>query len=118
VRVPINSGANTLRIRLKNDFGLSLSPTLPPLGSASQGLRVISESWAPAHDTLTLEVSGAQGKQYEVGIWNPAQVASVEGAELVKTDAENATIKIQIPANASDPYVAEKITIHFTSQAR
>ena len=95
-----------MRIRLKNDFGLSLSPALPPLGSASQGLRVMSESWAPARDSLTLDVSGAQGKQYEIGIWNPAQVTSVEGAELVpaKADAENATIKVQIPANATEPY--------------
>jgi glycogen debranching enzyme len=118
VRVPVNEGPDTLRIRLNNDFGLSLSPTLPLLGSASQGLRVISESWAPAHDTLTLEVSGTQGKQYEVGAWNPAQVTSVEGAELVpvKTGAENGRIQVKIPANTSEAYPREKIVIHFTGK--
>ena len=34
VRVPVNLGANTLRIRLKDDFGLSLSQALPELGSS------------------------------------------------------------------------------------
>jgi glycogen debranching enzyme len=120
VRVSLGSGANTLRIRLKNDFGLSLSQALPALGSSSQGLRVISESWTPARDSLTLEVSGAQGRQYEVGMWNSAQVASVEGAELVpaspKTGAENAGIQIKIPANTSEPYPREKIVIHFTGK--
>ena len=75
-----------MRLRIRDDFGLSISPVLPPLGSASQGLRVLSESWTPARDALTLEVSGAPGRQYEIGMWNAAQVASVEGAELVKID--------------------------------
>ena len=80
VQFPLGSGASTLRLRIRDDFGLSISPVLPALGSASQGLRVLSESWTPAHDALTLEVSGAQGRQYEIGMWNAAQVASVEGA--------------------------------------
>ena len=118
VQFPVNSGTNTLRIRTRNDFGLNLSPTLPPLGSVSQGLRVISESWAPAHDSLTLDVSGAQGTQYDIGMWNPEQVTSVEGAELVKVHAENSGIKVQIPANASEPYPHESIVIHFTGKTR
>jgi hypothetical protein len=120
VLMPVGAGTNTLRIRLKNDFGLSLFPTLPPLGSASQGLRVISESWAPARDSLTLEISGAQGRQYEIGLWNPAQVASVEGAELaaapVRNGAESATLQVKIPVNMSELYPRAKIVIHFTSK--
>ena len=118
VRVPVGSGANTLRIRLKNDFGLRLSQALPALGSSSQGLRVISESWAPARDSLTLEVSGAAGSQYEVGMWNSAQVTSVEGAELVsaRAGAENSSIRVSIPPNISEAYPREKIVIHFTGK--
>jgi glycogen debranching enzyme len=118
VQFPVHRGANTLRIGLKNDFGLSISSELPPLGSSSQGLRVMSESWTPAHDSLTLDLSGAQGKPYQVGVWNPAQIVSVEGAELVKTDAENAQLKVQIPASTAEPYVRERITIRFTSPTR
>ena len=117
VQFPVPIGENTLRIRLKNDFGLSLSPTLPPLGSTSQGLRMLAESWAPARDAVTLEIAGAQGKQYELGIWNPAQVASVEGAELMR-NAESANIRVTIPKSESDPYPREKIVIHFTGKTQ
>jgi hypothetical protein len=118
VQFPVAAGENALRIRIRNDFGLSLSPALPPLGSASQGLRVLSETWTPARDSLTLEVSGTQGRHYEVGVWNAAQVASVEGAELIRTDAESAKINVEIPANASEPYPRERIIIHFTGKTR
>lgn len=119
VRFPVGSGTNTLRIRLKNDFGLSLSPTLPSLGSSSQGLRVLSEFWSPARDALTVEVAGAQGKEYEIGMWNPAQVTSVEGAELfsINANTENAKIKVAIPENTSEPYPRKKIVIHFTGKS-
>ncbi len=120
IQVPVGPGENKLTIRLKNDFGLSLSSTLPSLGSASEGLRVMSESWTPGRETLTLEVSGAPGKQYELGMWNPAQVASVEGAELIRTDAATAKIKINIkPLNdAAEPYPRERIVIHFVSKPK
>jgi hypothetical protein len=118
VQVPVSAGENTLRIRLRNDFGLSLSPALPPLGSASQGLRVLAESWTPARNTFSLDIAGAQGNQYELGMWNAAQVASVEGAELWRTDPENARLRVTIPKNESDPYPREKIVIHFTGKAQ
>jgi hypothetical protein len=79
---------------------------------------VLSESWTPARDTLTLEIAGAQGRQYEFGMWNPAQVASVEGAELSRTNPENARIRVTIPKNESEPYPREKIVIHFTGKAQ
>jgi glycogen debranching enzyme len=118
VKFPITDGESTLRIRLRNDFGLSLSPALPPLGSTSQGLRVLSESWTPARDALTLEIAGAQGQRYELGMWNPAQVTSVEGAELSRINAESARITVTIPKNESEPYPREKIVIHFTGKAQ
>jgi glycogen debranching enzyme len=118
VQLPISAGENTLNIRLRNDFGLSLSPTLPSLGSTSQGLRGLSESWTPSRDALTLDVAGAQGKQYELAMWNPSQVASVEGAELSRSNAESARINVTIPKSESDPYPRERIIIHFTSKTR
>jgi glycogen debranching enzyme len=118
VQFPVAAGENRLRIRIKDDFGLSLSPALPELGSLSQGLRVLSESWSPGHDTLTLDVSGAQGRQYVIGVWNPAQVASLEGAELVKTDADNGRINLTIPGNPTEAYPHERIVIHFTSKTK
>ena len=118
VQFPVAVGENKLNIRIRNDFGLSLSPALPRLGSASEGLRVLSESWTPARDRLTLEVSGAQGRQYEVGMWNPAQVTSVEGGELERADAESAKINLTIPPNGTESYPRERIVIHFTGKTK
>ena len=116
VQFPLVNGDNTLRLRIRDDFGLSISPGLPTLGSASQGLRVLSESWTPARDTLTLELSGAEARQYELGMWNAAQVASVEGAEVVKIDADSSRINLTIPGSTSEPYPHEKLVIHFAGK--
>ncbi len=115
VRFSVYGGPNTLRIRVKNDFGLSLDSELPPMGSASRGLRVLSESWTPTLDRMELEVSGKAGSEYEMSVWDPAQASSVEGAELVKS-REAAKIKIRFPAESSEPYPHEKIIIHFSGK--
>ncbi len=113
VRVAVSSGANNLVIRLKNDFGLILSSELPPLGSASQGLRVIHESWDAAHTQLTLDVSGRSGARYEMGVWNPSQISSVEGAVLSKSGK----LEIAMPKGSDDSYVPQKMVIHFQPRA-
>ena len=118
VQFPVGAGENKLSIRLRNDFGLSLSPVLPSLGGASEGLRVLSESWTPSRDSLTLEVAGAQGKQYRIGIWNPTQVASVEGGELVRSNANSGLMNVRIPANGSETYPREKIVVHFVGKPK
>src|SRR2546426_8035252 len=48
------------------------------------------------------EFTGAAGKGYEMAVWNPGQIESVEGAQLVKKDGEAAKIQIQFPATTSD----------------
>ena len=108
VRVPVNGSSNTLTIRMKNDFGLTLSNALPALGSASRGLRVLSESWNDSRSRLTLDVSGRAGGRYELDVWNSAQVSSVEGAVLSKFGK----LEIQIPEGSAESYVSQKIVIH------
>src|ERR1700722_9214064 len=109
VRFPVSSGRNTLAIRVKNDFGLTLSNQLPPLGSAGRGLRVLSESWNPRRTELTLEVSGRAGTRYALDMWNPGQISTVEGAVFRKTGK----LEIQMPPGASDSYVQQKVVIQF-----
>jgi hypothetical protein len=108
VRFPVQDGPNNLVVRLKNDFGLAFSNELPPLGSASRGLRVLSESWNSAKTQMTLEVSGLPGSRYQLDVWNPGQIASVEGGQLVKGKLE-----IQMPQAPTDSYVQQKVMIHF-----
>src|SRR6266567_1500182 len=109
VRFPVSGGANNLVVRMKNDFGLALSNELPPLGSASRGLRVLSESWNAARTQLTLEVSGLTGSRYQLDVWNPGQISSVEGATLTKLGK----LEIQMPQSATDSYLQQKVVIHF-----
>src|SRR5262249_413587 len=104
---------STLRIGLRNDFGVSYSNSLPGLGSTSHGLRVTAETWSTAHDVLTLEAVGVPAARYELSVWNPAQVASVDGAELKK-----GRLVVTFPSAANDVYSQQKITIHFAGGRR
>ena len=104
VRFPVSGGVNSLVIRLKNDFGLALSNELPPLGSASRGLRVLSESWDTARIGLTLAVSGRAGERYSLEVWNPNQISSVDGGVLTKFGK----LEIQMPEGAADSYLPQK----------
>jgi hypothetical protein len=109
VRFPVYGGPNSLVIRVKNDFGLALSSELPPLGSASRGLRVISESWNSGRNQLMLQVSGRAATRYELAVWNRAQVSAVDGATLTKAGK----LLIQMPGQTPDSYVSQSLTIHF-----
>lgn len=109
LRFPVYGGPNNLVIHMKNDFGLSLKSELPPLGSASRGLRVIRQSWNASKTQLMLQVSGRAGSKYEMPVWNPAQISSVEGAVLTK----HGTLEIHIPAGPSDSYVPQDVEIRF-----
>jgi len=115
-RFAVPQGASTLRIHVKNDFGVSYASTLPPLGATSRGLRVISETWSGERDRLELEFTGAAGKGYEMAVWNPGQIESVEGAQLVKKDGEAAKIQIQFPATTSDTYPHRKVVFHLAGK--
>jgi hypothetical protein len=108
VRFPIADGLSTLVIHVKNDFGLALTNELPPLGSTSHGLRILSEAWNASKTELSLQVSGLAGIPYELSVWNPGQITSVEGAVLSKPGK----LEIQIPPG-SDSYLQQKIVIHF-----
>jgi glycogen debranching enzyme len=108
MRFPVNGGPDTVIIKLKNDFGLSLSNDLPPLGSTSRGLRMLSESWNSTRTQLTLKISGSPNAQYEIATWNPSHITSVEGGTLTPRG-----IRIQIPSRPDQEYVHHDIVIHF-----
>jgi hypothetical protein len=80
---------------------------LPGLGSPSRGLRITSQSWSSPRDTLTLNAVGAGGSNYQLAVWNPAQIASVDGAEL-----RNGKLVVSMPTGP-EAYPSKKIVIHF-----
>jgi glycogen debranching enzyme len=108
VKFPIYGGPNTLVIHVKKDFGISASNALPPLGSASHELRILSETWNSARDQLTLDTSGIPGGQYQLAVWNAAQIISVEGAQLTKPGK----LEIQFPLAAENAYMHQQVVIH------
>ncbi|HZZ14616.1 MAG TPA: hypothetical protein VFE08_01500 [Candidatus Sulfotelmatobacter sp.] len=111
----VHGGANSLVIHVKNDFELTLANELPPLGSTSRGLRVISSSWNSSRDRLTVEVSGIPGQAYELGVWNAEQVGSVEGAVLTKQGKLLVEIPSgKTPADKRNDYVHRVVVIHFS----
>ena len=74
-----------------------------------RGLRVIASSWNSERSQLVVDVSGVPGMDYELGVWNPAQIASVEGAVLTK----QGKIRIEMPPAKSADYSHHKVIIHF-----
>jgi GH15 family glucan-1,4-alpha-glucosidase len=115
VRFPVKGEKSFLRIYLSNDFGLSVSSSLPPLGSARRGLRILSETWSPSRDQLVLEVSGAAGSEYELKVWGAGEIQKLEGANLGRR-AESDTLRIKIPPNDMGPYPHTKIIFHFSGK--
>jgi len=110
VRFQVHGGPNNLLIRVKNDFGLAVTNGLPPLGSASRSLRVLSESWNAARTQLALEVSGLAGSRYELAVWNANQVSSVEGSLM----SNAGKLQVQMPGAESEAYAQQKVVLHFS----
>jgi len=117
VQFPIAAGKSLLRIGLLNEFGLSEQSVLPTLGSASQGLRILSETWSASRDQLVVEVSGAAGREYDLGVWNAGLIQNVEGAEF-HPGAAKAAIAVHIPQNNSEQYPHVKIVVHFSTEQK
>jgi len=106
-------GHSTLRIRVKNDFGLYLSPALPALGKQSEGLRVVQESWSTTGDVLTLNLAGVSGHTYEIGVWKPDSIGSVDGATFSKSDPDRGKLEIKFAGSESGAYAHMKVALHF-----
>jgi glycogen debranching enzyme len=115
VQVALSGGGNKLRIRVRNDFGLSFISTLPALGSASEGARFVSESWSPDRSALVLRLAGLSGHKYTLTAWNVEEIASVEGGNLAKNTGDLGTVEIEVPENAGQGYVYREVLFHFRS---
>lgn len=117
VRIPLSAGANTLRIHVKDDFGLAYDSTLPALGSTSAGLRIVSETWSSARERLTLAVSGRAGRTYRLSVWNAAQIASVTGGKLANAADGRSDLVVEFPSSSAADGVAHgTISIQFASR--
>ncbi len=113
VRTTVAGASNLLRIRMQDDFGLSYSSTLPEIGSTSQGLRILSETWTPARDSLTIKASGLAGSQYKLFVWGAGQIAAAEGARLSKAQDGKTELILDLPKNNAEATSYATISIQF-----
>ena len=108
---------STVSIHVRNDFGVDVLSELPDHGERSEGLRMISTAWGAKNKTLSLQIAGVPGKDYALTLWNPAQVASVDGAELVTDVGQDGNwIRVKLPGTGSS-YVHSKIAFHFLDES-
>ena len=116
VRFEVPEGKSTLRLRIDDDFGLvfesGVESQLPPPGSASAGVRVVSESWTPERDRLSLDVAGIPGNTYEFDLSNASQIVSIQGAELELADRRKPKLEVRFPAG-QDGYVERQVALKF-----
>lgn len=110
-RVPLSTETTSVRVRLKNDFGLSTDSEMPAPGSSSQGLREVSETWDKAGNQLRVVFSGVRGRTCEVAVWNPGEVNAVDGATLSGKGAIGKLL-VQFP-QSSDGYTRQEVVFHF-----
>lgn len=108
----VPGGKSTLRMKIDDDFELSLKSQLPPPGSASDGIRIASESWTPALDELNLDVAGGSGNTYEFGLSNAGEIRSTQGAELDRTDPKNPRLLVRF-ATGPDRYQERHVALQF-----
>jgi glycogen debranching enzyme len=113
VSFPIPTGESTLRIHIRNDFGLSHKATLPAIGGTSCGLRVTNAEWNASRDALTLKVSGLPGSTYDLAVWDPAQIVSVEGGQMAKDDEGREALRVTLAGPNSGSYTTSTVTVHF-----
>jgi hypothetical protein len=114
--VALRPGRNFITIGLLNDFAISYSSELPLLGTASQSLHILSETWTEARDRLTLSVSGIAGQQYLFDVHGVTQITSIDGAELLNNGTQIGQIRLRMPDGAPNAFVNAAITIHFAAR--
>jgi len=115
VETSLASGANTLKILLRNDFAVTNTARLPVLGSTSQGLRIVTETWSATRDALTLQTEGLAGHTYTLAVWGREQIKSIDGAKVMP----DGSIEEMFPG--ADQYTElqhKTVTIHFMNRTK
>lgn len=112
MQIALKEGKNTIRVRLRNDFGVAYSSHLPALGSTSQDLRISSKTMPDLFSPMELETEGRTGTAYELDVWNPELIRSVQGAELIKDGQGAAKLRVQFPTQPEESYRVQRVLIY------
>ena len=116
VKLTVPVSAHTrIQLTLQNDFDFAVPVVLPNPGEPSRGLRVISESWAAAHDQLTLSLEGTPGSIYELALRGAEQIRNVEGGELAQSASGQKILRVSFPGATATDYAKRTIVLRFAS---
>jgi glycogen debranching enzyme len=86
LQVPLNGRDQVVEVLTQGDLQIAHDAALPPLGGASQGLRLTHESWSPDGNTWTIQFEGKRAAGYDLAIFGAQEIQSVEGGELLRED--------------------------------
>src|SRR5437660_1285964 len=117
VHFGVNGGSSTLRIRLRNDFGVSYSSELPELGSAREGIRILREPWTGPHNLAFLKLEGKVGRTYELSVWGGEQLTAAEGAELVKMSDGSVKLRVSFVEGSSKAPQMKTVALDFRAKS-
>jgi glycogen debranching enzyme len=120
-------GSSVITIQLTDNVGIGFTSSLPPLGSPSGGLRILSQSWNAERDALTIDLAGKVGGAYELKVFNAGHIGaggnsaltSVEGGERGAADGANEeVVVVRFPASNVDEFVHQTIVLHFANRQK
>jgi len=117
VRFEARGKSNTLKIRIRKDFNVSYDSSLPKLGSPSEGLRLLSQTWTSRRDAVTLELAGAAGAEYELAV-DPGQLASVDGASPLYSEVGVQAVRVKFAAGEPGTYKTTTVVFHFSGKQK
>jgi glycogen debranching enzyme len=112
----IYGGPNTLRVRMRHDFGVSYASHLPELGHASEGMRILSESWSSSRDQVTFALEGFPGKSYILSLFNGDDLLRADGGTIEKVGDVNNRVVVTFPGAEGTVPVQSKLTLHFAAK--
>ncbi|HSA94110.1 MAG TPA: hypothetical protein VLE48_13935 [Terriglobales bacterium] len=115
-RFPVYGGHNTLRIRYRNEFGVEVPFTLPPLGDMSGNPKLVAESWNEARDRLVLDLTGPAASVHELSTLGGAAITRVEGAELVKDGTGRYLLRVRFPAGDAASFQPQRVQLTFAAR--
>jgi glycogen debranching enzyme len=116
LRFSATGKSNKVKIRLQNDFNVSYDAALPPLGSKSRGLRLLSQTWTPSHDAVSLELAGVAGAEYRLDV-DRGQLTSVEGA-VNPFELGILPVLVHLPPGEAGTYTKMKVVFHFSGKTK
>ena len=99
-------------LQVQNDFGIDYAPQLPPHGTKSQNLKIISQTWNADRSELTLLVSGRAGHQYSLPFFSDGQSPAVEGGKI-----SGKAVFVALPESRADEYVEHEVILRFAKAA-